>query len=78
MNFTLEGGGGKKISGGPKEGRGPDYKNSKKKNLIQNGCPNLHPQFQLSSSIKKCLQIEMWGERQKDILDLILAIFKVP
>ena len=53
-----------------------------KKSLIQNSGPNPHWKFQHSSSIRKCLQIggktEMWGERKKDILDLILAIFKVP
>ena len=52
------------------------------KSFIQNDGPNPHWKFQYFSSIRKSLKIggtEMSGERrQKDILDPILVIFKVP
>ena len=52
------------------------------KSLIQNGGPNPQPKFQHPSLTRKCLKIggtEMWEERKKKhILDLILAIFRVP
>ena len=65
--FTL-GGGGKTISGGPKGGRGPDYKNSRKKTSYRTVIPTYTQSFsipaQLESSYKsgelKCEEEKFW------------------
>ena len=62
----------------PREGEGDSIKKIPK-TLIQNCGPNPHQKF---SWIRKYLKIggtEIWGKRKKkNILDQILAIFKVP
>ena len=64
--------------------RGSGWPNFKiRKSLIQNGGANLQPKFQHPSSIRKCLKNSgNWNvrrrRRKKDILDPILAIYRVP